>query len=583
MAANSLGEPQPPLSVQLYNPSYDKDKFENTALTINGRVGALKLVYAGSYLVRNVHQVQDYTNYARGLYADYYQCVNPGPTLATAQCFTPSSTWREVERNTHESHELRASTPDDWRIRGIGGLFYEDYQIHDQVDFFYLTALPYFNPIGPPTGYFALNGSRLLPNGNPVNFFTPDAVFVPGRVTSNDPNVRPPGDGYFNDITRGYTQKAAYASVDFDLIAQKLTLTAGTRYSSTATSEVGSSVGSFGCQLINYPAAPNPCVNHSEFIDLNSEGLDRAFASFRSRASLSWKVTEDALLYYNWSQGFRAGGFNRAPVAALFDSPLAPNGEPSQAQADKHGGWISPLAFAPDTLTSNEFGWKTMWMDRRIQWNGAIYQEDWKNAQIDVGVSGVISYGVTLNGGNYTVRGAETSVATRITAGLTIDAGAAWNHSELVKQAVLLWRDGTPIDFSSVGSNLSNPGGALGSPLAGAPPFQGDIRARYEFPFNGYDGFAQIGAVHQSHSLATTDQLSLDPQGNSIAYNLPAFTTYDGALGFGKNPWLVQVYGENLTDTRAELYANHTEWYKAVTVSRPRTIGLRFSYKFSGR
>ena len=58
---------------------------------------------------------------------------------------------------------------------------------------------------------------------------------------------------------------------------------------------------------------------------------------------------------------------------------------------------------------------------------------------------------------------------------------------------------------------------------------------------------------------------------------------YDGALGFGKNAWLVQVYGENLTDTRAELYANHTEFYKAVTVSRPRTIGLRFSYKFVGR
>src|SRR5580658_6307378 len=67
MAANSLGQPLPDLSAQLYNPSYDKDKFENTALTIDGRVGALKLVYAGAYLVRNVEQVQDYTNYARGI------------------------------------------------------------------------------------------------------------------------------------------------------------------------------------------------------------------------------------------------------------------------------------------------------------------------------------------------------------------------------------------------------------------------------------------------------------------------------------------------------------------------------------
>ena len=54
-------EPLPPLSVNLFNPSYDKDKFENTALTVNGKVGDLKLVYSGGYLVRNVDQVSDYT------------------------------------------------------------------------------------------------------------------------------------------------------------------------------------------------------------------------------------------------------------------------------------------------------------------------------------------------------------------------------------------------------------------------------------------------------------------------------------------------------------------------------------------
>jgi iron complex outermembrane receptor protein len=575
MAADSLGKPLPDLSVQLYNPSYDKDKFENTALTIDGRVGELKLVYAGAYLVRNIEQVQDYTNYVRGLYVDYYQCINPGLTAATEKCFTPSSTWHVRDRNTHQSQELRVSNPSDWRIRGIGGLFYEKYEIQDQVDFFYLTALPYFNPIGPPTGYYTLNGSTVQPNGSAVQVFTPGAVFVPTPVNSNNPNIRPLGDGFFNDITRGYTQKAAYASVDFDLMPNTLTLTAGTRYFRTDTSEVGSDVGSFGCQI---PGAPNPCVNNSNFTNLNSEGLDRTFSGFRSRANLSWEVTEDALLYYTWSQGYRAGGFNRAPFAAEFSSPLAYG---NNMQATTHGGWVAPLAFAPDRLTNNELGWKTMWMDRRILWNGAIYQEDWNNAQIDVGANGVISYGVTLNGGNYRVRGVETSGVARVATGLTIDAGAAWNHSELVKQATFYWTDGAPIDFSAL--KLSNPGGALGSPLAGAPPFQGNIRARYEFPFNGYVAFAQIDAVHQSHSLATTDQLSLDLQGNTTAYDLPAFTTYDGAIGVGKDAWLVQVYGENLTDTRTQLYANYSEWYKAITVSRPRTINLRFSYKFSGR
>jgi iron complex outermembrane recepter protein len=576
MAANSLGQPLPDLSVQLYNPSYDKDRFENTALTLNGRVGALKLLYAGAYLVRNVEQVQDYTNYTRSLNGDYYSCADPTPT--TFQCFSPGATWHDRERNTHQSHELRLSTPDDWRIRGIGGLFYENYRIQEETDWFYVTAIPFYNPIAPPTGYYTLNGSPLLANGTLVPFDQKGAVFIPSPVTSNNPNIRPPGDGFFNDITRGYTQRAAYASVDIDLIARTLTLTAGTRYSRTETSEVGSDAGSTGCYTgaDNPPhdpqPVPNPCVNRANFDNINAEGLDRTFSGFRSRANLSWKVTEDALLYYTWSQGFRAGGFNRAPFEANLDSAL------TSPQAKEHGGWVSPVAFAPDSLTNNELGWKTMWMDRRIEWNGAIYQENWNHVQIDGSASGILSYSVILNGGNYRVRGVETSGVARAATGLTLEAGTAWNHSELVKDATFLWQDGTPIDFSAL--HVPNPSGTLGSPLAGAPPFQGNIRARYELAFNGYAPFAQIDAVHQSHSLAETKNLRLDLQGNSTAYDLPPFTTYDGALGVGKDAWLVQIYGENLTDTRAQLYANYWQWYKAVTVSRPRTIGLRFSYSF---
>ena len=339
-AADSFGKPQPDLTVQLYNPSYDKDRFENTALTIEGRVADLKIVYAGAYLVRNVEQVQDYTAYAHsGFYVDYYQCVNPGPTQAAAKCFTPSSTWRDVERNTHQTQELRLSTPDDWRVRAVGGLFYEDYRIQDQGDWFYLTALPYFHPVGPPTGYFSYNGQQVCGCQN-------GAVFEPYPVTLNNPNVRPLGDGFFNDITRGYRQKAAYASVDVDLVPRALTLTAGTRYYNTNTTEVGAIAGSFGCQLAADP--PNPCIDHSEFVNLNQLGLDRTYSGFRSRANLSFKASEDALLYYTWSQGFRAGGFNRfygtppgSPLAYVAQDPMS-----WQVQAHDHGGWSAPLAYA---------------------------------------------------------------------------------------------------------------------------------------------------------------------------------------------------------------------------------------------
>jgi iron complex outermembrane recepter protein len=578
MAANSLGQVQPDLSVQLYNPSYDKDRFENTALTIDGRVGVLKIVYAGAYLIRHVEQVQDYTSYARGALADYYQCANPtlnspNPDPAAAQCFTPSSTWRDVERNTHESHELRFSTPGDWRIRGVGGLFYETFELQNQVDWFYLTALPYFNPIGPPTGYYDSKG-----------------MFVSAPVTSNNPNVRPPGDAFFTDITRGYRQRAAYASLDFELIPSKLTLSTGTRYSGTETWEVGSTVSAFGCGLIANPTAPNPCVNEPashEFINLDANHLDRTYSGFKSRANLSWNVTDDALLYFTWSQGFRAGGFNRSGSGLVSPiSPLHTGFRDYQMQANQNGGWITPMSFAPDSLTNNEFGWKTTWMSRRIQWDGAIYQENWDHAQVAVAEPGVINLALFLNGGDYRVRGVETSLVARVTSGLSIEAAGAWNQSELVKKSTFYWADGKVIDFGALqdgsGHKVPDPGGVLGAPLAGAPSFQGNVRVRYDFALAAYDAFAQIGVVHQSHSLATTDQFNHDLQGNSTAYQLPPFTTVDGALGVGQDAWLMQLYGENLTDTRAQLFANYTEAYKAVTVNRPRTIGLRISYKFRG-
>jgi len=583
MKANSLGEPQPDLSVQLFNPAYDKDHFQNTALTINGRVGALKILYAGSYLARKVEQVQDYTQYARSQYTNYYQCINPGSTSAAAQCFTPSSTWRDAERNTHQSHELRLSTANEGRIRGVGGLFYENYRIQEQSDWFYLTALPYFQPIGPPTGYYTVNGSPLLPNGTPVKFSSAGAVFVPSPVTSIDQNTRPPGDGYFDDITRGYTQAATYASIDVELVPKTLTLTAGSRYSRINTSEVGSTVGSTGCGL----TAPNPCVNHSNFVNIDAEHLDKTYSGFKSRANLSWQVTEDALLYTTWSQGFRAGGFNRAPVAPTGNSPLAANGNSWQVQAGQHRGYVASVDFAPDDLSNMEFGWKTRWMDRRIQWNGALYQEHWNHTQIALSGLDVVNGSAIINGGDYRVRGVETSGMVGVAAGLTIEAGAAWNHSELVRQATFLWRDGTPIDFSVLrdanGQPVNNPNGPLGTPLAGAPPFQGHVRARYEIAWNGYGAFAQIAVVHQSHSYSTAFHLAHDLQGNSTVYDLSAFTTYDAALGVTRNAWLVQLYAENLTDTRAELYALYAPSYKAVTTNRPRTIGLRFSYSFDGK
>ena len=512
-----VSTPLPDLSVQLYNPSYDKDRFENTSLTIEGRIGDVKLVYAGSYLVRNVAEIQDYTNYARGVYADYYQCI-PGASGTPGRCYSPSTTWQDTEKDTHDSQELRLSTPDDRRIRGIGGVFWEDFKIHEETNFEYKTA-PGFAPLIPPPG-----------------------------ATSGDPNVRNSNTAFFEDINRGYTQKAAFGSVDVEIIPKTLTFTAGTRYYKFDNTEVGSAVSSFDC----YVGTPTttPCSNYTFGFNLDAEHLHSVYSGFRSRANLSWKVSDDAMVYYTWSQGFRPGGFNRSTKSVL------------------NGTYDTPLTFAPDTLTNNEVGWKTEWLDRRVEFNGAVYQEDWKNVQVlffdpQGGLGNLV---FTTNGPSYRVRGVETQMVARVTHGLTLTGAAAWNSGEQTNSPYLIGVNGQPL------TSTSNPYGALGSPLSQSPPFQANLRARYEFTVKDYHAFWQVGGVHQAHSYSATGYIA--------NYDQPGFTTYDASLGLARNAWLVQLYGQNVTDTRYVTYTGDGQFVQTNFVGRPRTMGLKYSYKF---
>jgi len=123
----------------------------------------------------------------------------------------------------------------------------------------------------------------------------------------------------------------------------------------------------------------------------------------------------------------------------------------------------------------------------------------------------------------------------------------------------------------------------VGSPLTNSPPFQGNIRIRDEFAVSEYQAFWQVGAEHRGGSYATTDRLSTTLQGVSVAFYDPSYTTYDASIGVSKDAWTVSVYGENLTDTLATAYSSYAEYVKMNTIVRPRTLGLKFSYKFSDR
>jgi iron complex outermembrane receptor protein len=575
----SDGEALAPLQVTLFNPTFDTDRFESTAWTLNGKLGDLRLVYTGGYLVRNVDQVGDYTNYARGVFADYYQCIGPGAgTVST--CYSPSATWRETERNTHQQHEVRLTTPDDWRLRAIAGVYWEDNKLYDQTAWLYKTVPPCTSNATPGT---AGNGNT----GCETNVGT-----IPGTTVVNS-GIQSDNTSFYQDQVRETKQLAEFVSLDFDLIPKVLTLTAGTRHFRFDNSMAGSVLSTFGCYEAGLLAGGcpgnNPAAQANSF-NLNAQNLNDSESGFKSRGNLTWHVTPDAMVYYTFSQGFRPGGFNQngvnIPGVAYRYAP-GPDGVDQYAV---------PKSYSSDKLTNNEIGWKTEWLDHRLQWNGALYREEWDNAQVaffDPGVTGNIFF--DTNGQNFLIKGVETSLIARVMTGLTLQGAASWNSSEQTNSPALIDTNPLSVNYGKAITEVCsgpttctpivNPYGPVGAPSANAPPLQFNLRVRYDWSVSGFTPYVQFGATHNAHSFTQAGANPTFGLGQTVTnsrgrFELPAYTIYDASAGIAKDNWYANLYVENLTDSNASVFISTDQFITEQTPLRPRVIGLTIGYTF---
>jgi len=551
----SDGAPLAPLEVTLFNPAYDKDSFENTSVTVDGRIGVLKAVYTGGYLVRNVDQTGDYTNYSRGVYADYYQCV--GKYDQTPKCYSPSASWLTHEQNKHLQNEFRLSTPDDWRIRGIGGIFLEDNQLFDQTSWMYKTVPTCTSTV--TVGCFANVGT--YSNSTVVN-----------------PGVRPDDVSFYQDTRRETKQTAVFASLD--LIPKELTLTVGTRHFKFENTYRGSVLSSFYCYEGGTPVGG--CQGAASY-NLDAQNLHGTESGSKSRINLSWHPIANTMIYYTWSQGFRPGGFNQNGGTKHIVGP------------DGQDQYLLPTSYSSDKLTNNELGWKTEFLDHRLQWNGSLYYENWNDVQIsffDPGLVGNLFF--DTNGQDFVVKGIESSLVARVTDGLTLQGAASWNQSRQTNSPAFIDNNPASVNYgkaitqncSPTCTAITNPFGPIGSPTANSPPIQFSLRARYEWSFGDYVPFAQLGVTHTGHSFT---QAGSNPsfavgsgpiQTSRLRFENPAYTTYAASAGVAKDPWNVSIYGENLGNSNAATFTSTDQFIVEQTPLRPRVIGLSFGYKF---
>jgi iron complex outermembrane recepter protein len=128
-------------------------------------------------------------------------------------------------------------------------------------------------------------------------------------------------------------------------------------------------------------------------------GLERRGKSSRvsGRVILDWKPVDDVLLYASYSRGYRAGTFNGLAY-----------GSSNQVYFVK-----------PEGVNAYEFGFKSRFVDNRLQINGSLFYYDYKGQQGQVVDATATANLISLDG---TLKGFELDVQFQATGALKLSA-----------------------------------------------------------------------------------------------------------------------------------------------------------------
>ena len=569
-----------PLQVTSFSPSYDKDSFTNTSWTVNGKISDLKLVYTGAYMNRNIKEQMEYTNYSRSAGGMYYQCTGGGTGWGgQPYCYSPVGYWQDTVRNTHITQEMRLSTPDDWRIRGIVGAYWESFKIDDVMNFNYKT-LPACNP----TNY------SLYQTGQ-IPLCVGDVETSPNS-TANDPGVRSDSTAFGEDTQRGYDQAAFFGSFDYDIIPNVLTVTGGTRWYQYSEFEVGSQYGTDnGCLDVTL------CTDDNK--NINAEHDKKVYTGHKSRGNVTWHVTDDAMVYATYSEGFRPGGFNRA------GGDVAPLDVPSCTVAAKKCDYQydKPQSYTPDSLTNYEVGAKTNLFDNHLQLNLSAYDMRWADTQLlffNPTELGNTTFGV--NGPNYIVKGVDLQAIAQPLDGLTLQGSGSYNDASQSNSPCLVDNVPGSVDINGnpeygkcinqiyqkgVGANepFQNPFGLIGSTPAFSPKYAANLRGRYDWQMDKYDSFVMVGGnymggMYNQPATYTSGNGVLIPNTTYLRYLQPAYMTFDASFGIALNQWTAQIYGTNIFNSHASTFTSSAQFIKSEVPIRPMVAGVKIGYKF---
>jgi len=483
------------LQIIRYYPEDSDDEWYQAALTVQGKIGSFDIVYAGAYLDRYDTVNADYSDYA----FFYDQCCGYGVYWYDNDyelLADPSQYINGSDNYRRQSHELRISSPQDRRARFVAGVFYQDqshdiyqdYQINGLVDFFDVTNWP-------------------------------DSIWLTNQARTD-------------------TDSALFGEVTFDL-TEALSLTGGLRYYETESTLKGffgfasAYSDNYGEDLCFSPEQfrNSPCVNLDDKVD--DSGTIVKF-------SAAWRLTEDAMLYATYSEGFRPGGINRNGTVPPYD---------------------------PDTLANYEIGWKTSWAGNRLRFNGALFYEDWDDIQFSFLPPSGSGLTVIRNAGSARIEGVEMDLAWAATSNVTLAGGFSYIDAQMTEDYI---------------PDPAEPPTAFdGDQLPVTPKLKANLTARFGFPVGQFDGYFQLAGMHNGSSWSDLQRADRTLLGRQDAYSI-----VDLSAGISRANYSIDLFIGNATDERAELFkfAQCTTGVCGVNpyiiTNQPRTYGVRFSQKF---
>ena len=377
----------------------------------------------------------------------------------------------------------------------------------------YVTGLYYFEEDGIQT--ISLIAPMLPPAGAP-----PARAFLP----------------FFQTIDREIdnSSKAVYGQITYDM-SDAVSLTVGARYTDNEKNvELGMFRGDQSAPWFSLVRDDSATVDETNVL-----------------VNLSWSLNDDVMVYGQFADGFRDGGW---PVRF----PGLPIGIPV----------LGTVAFGPESVDSIEFGFKATWLDGRVRLNAAVFNSSYEDMQIQFSDPSLNGAPNTSNLGESSIRGFEAELNFLATDNLRFDFSLGYLDAEL-----------DSVTGGGLVTGADNTRGLLTKanelPYAPEIQFAAGLNHSVDLHSGAYIN-TRVDWIYSDDQFYTIENSSRNEQKSYSLIN--AKITY---VNSAEN-WEVALGARNLADeeysTIGRTQADSGSSF--VSVGRPREIYLQATYRF---